>query len=191
VSLANHGGRKIKVSELKLELTREDGVARTMPAQTFKKPDGAPGSLLFTQLTIEPNQEWANFVNFSAPFSDSDERLSKRLTRDLRLDIEQKLAAQKAAGGPDRLVEADAAQVAPLLAFFHTLKFWHPVEYKAKLVASCEPKRASAVKSFRFTLFESDVQELEERATRYKYGYGVYIPDSSVSELYPRIKDLV
>ena len=44
---------------------------------------------------------------------------------------------------------------------------------------------------FRFTLFESDVQDLSERTSRYKYGFGVYLTDNKVTEVYPRIQGLV
>lgn len=191
VQTTNTGGRTIKVSALSLALTRDDdGATVVLPAQTFSRADGTAGTFLFTPLSLEPDKEWANFVAFFSPFTVTDERLSKRLTRDLRLDIDAKLQAQTQVGGPKQLVEAATGQVDPLVAFFQSHNFWRPGEYTAKLTATCEPSRASVAKAFRFTLFESDVQELEERTKRYKHGFGVYLTDAAQTEVYPHIKDL-
>ena len=57
--------------------------------------------------------------------------------------------------------------------------------------ATCEPSRASVIRRFRFTLFESDVQDLDEHTSRYKNGFGVYLTDAQVIEVNPRIQSLV
>ena len=75
-------------------------------------------------------------------------------------------------------------------AFFDAREFWAPGEYTARLMATCKPARASVVRNFRFTLFESDVQDLRERTGRYRYGFGVYLTDNKVTEVYPRIQGL-
>src|SRR5438874_532991 len=83
---------------------------------------GRAGSFIFTPFTLELGREWVNFVSFYAVFNTADERESKRLTKDLRTDIDAKLLAQP----PDAnaLVEADPARVAPLQAFFDAREFW-------------------------------------------------------------------
>ena len=188
VQLINTGGRAVRVSSLALELTRDDSRKMTKPAQTFSRADGTAGSFIFTPFTLELGREWVNFVSFYAVFNTADERESKRLTKDLRTDIDAKLLAQP----PDAnaLVEADPARVAPLQAFFDAREFWAPGEYTARLMATCKPARASVVRNFRFTLFESDVQDLRERTGRYRYGFGVYLTDNKVTEVYPRIQGL-
>jgi hypothetical protein len=189
VQLINTGGRAVRVSSLALHLTRDDGRALTLPAQGFTRPEGPAGTVIFTPLTLELGKEWATFVNFFIPFSTADERDSKRIIKDLRTDIETKLRALPS--DAKTLVEAEPARVGSVLAFFREHKFWQPGEYSARLSATCEPSRASAERRFRFTLFESDVQELDERTARYKNGFGVYITDGQVTEVYPRIQDLV
>ncbi len=146
--------------------------------------------MIFTPLVLEPDKEWANFVHFFVPFSTADERESKRLIKDLRADIEAKLRAQTPDAKGKELVEADPARVEPLLALTRAHRFWQPGEYSARLIAKCEPSRASVERRFRFTLFESDVQDLDERTSRYKNGFGVYITDAQVTEVFPRIRDL-
>jgi hypothetical protein len=191
VQIRNTGGRAVRVSSLSLEVTRDDNHTITLPAQSFTRPESPVGSLIFTPFTLELGREWANFVNFFVAFSTSDERASKRLIRDLRADIDMKLRALTSdATKRAEPVEAEPSRVAPLDEFFHAHRFWQAGEYSARLIAKCEPSTASVVRRFRFTLFESDVQELDERTARYKYGFGVYLTDAQVTEVYPRILDL-
>ena len=164
ILLTNVGGRTIKVSLSDWILHAMTGSPVRCRRRPFRGRTEHLVFLLFTQITLEPDKEWGNFVSFLAPFSDADERLSKQLTRDLRLEIDAKVAAQSVAEGPKQLVESAAAQVAPLLGFFQQHNFWRAGEYRVVLSATCEPQRASITKTFRFTLFESDVQKLE--ATR-------------------------
>ncbi len=76
------------------------------------------------------------------------------------------------------------ANVAPLTAFFRARRFWQAGEY----IATCDPAGASLTLRFRFTLFESDAQDLDEREARYKYGAGVYFNDPTEVAVNPRIR---
>ena len=192
VQLRNTGGRAVRVSSLSLEITRDDGKTMTLPAQSFTRPEGPAGTLIFTPFTLEVNKEWANFVSFFVVFSAADERESKRLAKDLRADINAKLLAFRLRGEESKdFVEAEPARVEPLLAFFREHRFWQPGEFSARLIATCDPSRASVTRRFRYTLFESDVQDLDEHTLRYKNGFGVYLTDAQVIEVYPRIQSLV
>jgi len=174
-----------------LAVTRDDGPNAALPAQGFARTETPTAELILTPFVLERDQEWANFVHFFVPFSTADERESKRLTKDLRTDIVAKLRVQTPeAKARNELVEADPDRVEPLVAFFRAHRFWQPGEYSARLTVRCEPSRASVERRFRFTLFESDVQDLDERASRYKYGAGVYFTDAEQTEVYPRVRDL-
>jgi hypothetical protein len=82
--------------------------------------------------------------------------------------------------------------VESLKTFFRAHRFWQPGEYAAHLIATCEPSGASVERRFRFTLFESDVEALDGRTSRYKYGFGVHLIDSDAPApaIIPRIRDL-
>jgi hypothetical protein len=92
--LRNTGGRTVLVSSVSLRITRDDGPATTLPAQFFARPESSANELIFTPFQLEAEREWVNFVHFFAPWSTTDERESRRLIRDLRLDIDAKLVAQ-------------------------------------------------------------------------------------------------
>jgi len=192
VQLTNTGGRDVRMVSLTLKITRDDGATITLPAQTFTWPDDTNAAMIFTPLALEPGDEWAGFVSFFVPFSATDEREWKRIAKDLRADIDTKLRAHRLVAGenPKEPVEADPARVAPLTAFFRAKRFWQPGEYAVQLTATCDPTRATITRRFRFTIFESDVQDLDEREARYKYGAGVYFTDAEQVEVNPRIREL-
>jgi hypothetical protein len=192
VQLTNTGGRTVRVRSLTLEITRDDGATVTLPAQTFTGPDGTEAAMIFTPLALEPNDEWVSFVSFFVPFSATDEREWKRLAKELRADVNSKRTAYRLQVGEEskEALEADPARVAPLTVFFRAKRFWQPGEYSARLIATCKPTRASVTRQFRFTLFESDVQDLDEREARYKFGAGVYFNDTEEVAVNPRIRDL-
>lgn len=191
VQLLNTGGRPVRVRSLGLELSPDEGAKFSLPAQTYSRADGTPGSFLFTPFSLEPDKEWANFVGFVAPFSMNDERTSKQLIKELKADISVKLRDQpQEARDRKELVEGDAKRVEKLQEFFKSNMRWRSGEYTAVLKLQCDPEQASQVRKFRFTLFEADIQELDERVSRYKIGAGVYFTDTEQMEVYPRIKDL-
>jgi hypothetical protein len=191
VQLLNTGARRVLVRSMVLELSIEQEAKLSLPAQSFSRADGTPGTFLFTPFGLEPDKEWANFVSFFAQFSMSDEHISKQLTTELRADIEVKLRNQsQEARDRKELVEGNAKCVENSQEFFKSHNRWRPGEYTAILKLQCEPAQASRVRTFRFTLFEADVHELVERTSRYKYGNGIYFPDNYQTEVYPRIKDL-
>ena len=70
-------------------------------------------------------------------------------------------------------------------------RLWRPGAYTVDLQVKCQPKRASVNRQFRFTLYESDIAELEERTEQYKYGTGVYFVDSESTEVFVQLKNLV
>lgn len=192
IQLLNTGGRSVRVRSLFLELSPDEGAKFSLPAQTYARADGTPGSFLFTPFSLEPDKEWANFVGFVAPFNMNDERTSKQLSKELKADINVKLRNQPQEDRDRKEpVAGDAMCVEKLQEFFKNNRRWRPGEYTAVLKLQCEPEQASQLRKFRFTLFEADIQELDERASRYKIGAGVYFTDAEQTEVYPRIKDLV
>lgn len=190
VQLLNTGGRPVRVRSLVLELSPDEGAKFSLPAQKYSRADGTPGSFLFTPFNLEPDKEWANFVGFFAPFIMNDERTSKQLTKELKADINAKVANLPLEARGKQLVESDANCVGKLQELYTSHKKWRAGEYTAVLKLQCEPEQASQVRKFRFTLFEADIQELDERTSRYKLGAGVYFTDAEQTEVYPRIKDL-
>jgi hypothetical protein len=100
----------------------------------------------------------------------------------LRTDIQEKRTAQ-----PDVLAEADPNIVAPLLEFFEEKFVWSLGEYEVSIEVNAD--RLTKTKRFRFTIFESESEELRALTNQYKFGAGVYwhrqdIPQSLWLELH-------
>jgi hypothetical protein len=191
VQLLNDGGRAVRIRSLALEISADDSTKLSLSAQTFTRADGTPGTFLFIPFRLEPDKDWANVVAFFTPFNMTDERAASKLIKELRADVDLKLTnrSQEARDRKD-LAEADPACVAKAQEFFRSHNKWRPGEYNAALKVHCTPESASQICKFRFTLFEADVQEFEDRASRFKYGAGVYYKDPENIEVSPRIKNL-
>lgn len=192
ILLTNEGGREIRVLAIKMQISRENGDNFVLPGQTFSPPDGSKGTFLLTQFSLKPKEDWSNFVNFFSSFTFDEERHSKQLIKDLKKNIQDKLAnRQPEEELASRYVEGDSQLVAPVIGFFETHFKWQPGEYTLDLQIDCQQKKASVKRQFRFTLYESDYAEFKEQTEKYKYGLGVYFPDPDTPNVYVNIKELV
>jgi hypothetical protein len=76
--------------------------------------------------------------------------------------------------------------VAPFLTLFERLFIWLPGEYVAELSVIAEPGSASFSHRYRFTLYESDSNELRSHIDDYKFGGGLaYNVDRHVGAFVP------
>jgi len=73
---------------------------------------------------------------------------------------------------PENLVEADQANVVPVLTFFEEKFRWLPGEYRMDIEVVGD--HATITKRTRFIIFESESQELRAHSNDYKYGARVY-----------------
>ena len=191
LALTNTGGRKVSVLSLDLKLQMEDGNSFSLPAQSFQIQGNIQNSFLFTRITLKPDETWSNFVSFAPHMDTTDERKTKQLMKELRNDINQKIANKlKANPAFNGKLEAEEKLVLPIVDFFDKHNKWRAGEYVVQLHVNCEPKKASITRDFRFTIYESDVQDLSD-VSRYKYGAGVYYLDNEVTPVYPQIKNVV
>jgi len=190
VQIMNSGGRSVRVSSLVLELILDDGTKLSLPAQSYSRPGNTSSTFLFTPFRLDPDQEWANFVAFFTPLNMNKERKSKQLIKELKTKIDGMINSIPQDLRGKEIVEVDEESVANLKDFFRNNMIWRPGEYAAVLKLQSDPERASFVRQFRFTLFEADVQDLEERTSRFKTGAGLYFRDAGQTEVYPSIKNL-
>lgn len=182
ISLANTGGRKIKVKSLQLTIRRDSDQQIVLPAQSFLDSPQSSSPNLLTPITLRPGDEWAHVVFFFAAFPRDTEKQIRSQTSLLRADVHHKLKAQSES--TKELAEADPALVAPLLENFQRMFYWNPGEYSAELRVEADPSTASKSISYRFTLFESDAGELKAYAEEYKHGAGVFYDSENQAGLF-------
>lgn len=72
------------------------------------------------------------------------------------------------------LYEADPRFLQQVMQFFNNHFMWNRGEYTGTVTVHAEPSKATTSNKFRFTLFESEANELRKYSESYKYGLGVY-----------------
>lgn len=175
VILTNTGGRKLRVKCIKLSFKRNGTHAFSLPAQNYYEKVDSKGAIIFTPFSLKPNEEWSHSCNFLNFFNREDEKRYRVMESRLRADIQEKRAAE-----PNALAEADAALVSTLLTFFDQKFMWAPGEYELSIEIHAD--RLTKSKAYRFTIFESESDELRALATQYKYGAGVYWDRSDIPQ---------
>lgn len=172
VSLANSGGRELRVRGLKLHIYRDGKQIVSMPAQNyFEKPTDTT-SVLLVPLPLKPDEYWSHSVNFLNCFNRSTEKMYRASQAAQRNDIQEKLKV-RAIDDKDR-VKADPKFTEPFIQLFQQLFIWEPGEYVVELTVDTVPASATYAKKYRFTLYESDTVELRKQVEDYPYGAGIY-----------------
>ncbi|MCF6149633.1 MAG: hypothetical protein E3K37_13350 [Candidatus Kuenenia sp.] len=170
----NMGGRKVLIESFEAELTKEEGTNYLIKAQNYYKEQVPQVAILFTRFTLFPCEEWAHITNFFNDFTTAEEREYKSLVKEIKDDLERKSRTQ-----PDKntKVEADEEIIKRTKDFFHRKFIWSPGDYKLRIKVNCSNDKYNIHRDFRFTLFESDSEELRSYTDKYKYGLGVYYYD--------------
>jgi hypothetical protein len=184
VGIRNTGGREVLVRSITVALARDGNALGVYPIVNFFETPSSTSPVLFVPFALRPSEAWAHGANFLRLFDRNTEKFYRKQESALRSDIRRKLAAQ--AEDKKELVVADAEYVQPFLEMFDRLFVWVPGEYTLDLQINVESGEAAFGKRYRFTLFESDSEELRSHTDDFKYGgglaynvdrhVGVYVP---------------
>ena len=126
---------------------------------------------MFTPFRLEPCQEWAHIVQFANPFGRDDEKEYRLLESEIRSDINSQRQLPENKG---KLCETNIEAVAKLKTIFNRHFKWAPGEYNFELRLITDQEKANIARKYRFSLFESESQELFKYSEMYKTGAGVY-----------------
>ena len=174
VSVRNTGGRELRIRSLRIVLSRDNSLLVNLPAQNyFASPSSqaSQASVLFVPFTLRPGDTWAHGTNFLNFFDRTTEKLYRESESKLGADIRRKLDARiKNDRNP---VVAEQELVVPFMKLFDQLFIWKPGEYVAELIVEAEPGLASFSRKYRFTLYESDSDDLRAHTEDYRFGGGV------------------
>lgn len=171
VSIRNTGGKKIKLKSLSINLKRGD-MNCFLPSPNYYETISSQSPVLFIPRELKPGDYWEHGCNFVRELERNMEQNYRKAESALRADINTKRAVLP----PNHLtpVIADSKLVDTLLNMFNEQFIWHPGEYTIELNIEAIPASASYRKKFRFTLFESDTDDLKAYAQDYKFGAGIY-----------------
>lgn len=171
VGVRNIGGRDVRVRTISVSLARDGQVLGTYPVFNFFETPSSTSAVLFVPFTLRPSETWAHGANFLRLFDRNTEKFYRERESELRADIRRKLAAR--AEDDKELVVADMEYVRPFLDMFNRLFVWLPGEYTLDLRIGVESGKTVFGKRYRFTLFESDSDELRSHTDDYKHGGGL------------------
>ncbi|RIY42644.1 hypothetical protein CJP73_03785 [Neopusillimonas maritima] len=184
VGIRNIGGREVRVRSITLALARDGNSLGVYPIVNFFETPSSTSATLFVPFALRPSETWAHGANFLRLFDRNTEKFYRERESELRANISRKLAAR--AEDDKELVVADAQYVQPFLEMFNRMFVWLPGEYTLDLQIQVESGKAAFGKRYRFTLFESDSEELRSHTDDFKHGgglaynvdrhFGVYVP---------------
>ncbi|WP_429114565.1 hypothetical protein [Aeromonas veronii] len=171
VSIRNTGGKKIKLKSLSINLKRGD-MNCFLPSPNYYETISSQSPVLFIPRELKPGDYWEHGCNFVRELERNMEQNYRKAESALRADINTKRAVLPP-NHPTPVI-ADSKLVDTLLNMFNEQFIWHPGEYTIELNIEAIPASASYRKKFRFTLFESDTDDLKAYAQDYKFGAGIY-----------------
>jgi hypothetical protein len=183
----NVGGQKVTVEGIESELVFESQQPRKIKAQNFIKSDESNGQVLLTKFKINSGEEWAHLTNFFNDFSKAEEKESKTFIKKTRDEITEKFRTKPQ---NQDMVEISEPLVASIKSFFDKKFIWEAGEYSIKISIKCSDKSQNVSKNLRFTLFESDSDELREYTEKFKYGESVVYPSKRDVGIITSLKEI-
>ena len=171
VSIRNTGGRQLRIKALALSVSRDGHAPVRLPGQGYFETPSAQSSVLFVPFTLKPGETWAHSVTFLNTFERQVEKMFRERLSALDGDIRRKLRERPE--GSRQVVIADAEHYQPFEDLFKRIFIWYPGEYIAELSVLAEPGSASFTKRYRFTLYESDTEDLRSYVDDYRLGAGL------------------
>ena len=168
VGISNSGGRTLKVRSMEVSLARENETLRSLSAQAYFETPSSTTSVLLVPFSLNPGESWSHSVSFFNSFDRNTEKSFRSDFSKLKKDLQQKIDSRPPES--KQLVEAEADVISPFSKLFERHFIWFPGEYIISLSVKAEPGSASYSKRYRFTLHESDTNELRDQTKKYKYG---------------------
>jgi hypothetical protein len=172
LSVRNAGKSEVRIRSITLALRRDDVDVGGFPAHSYYETMTSKENTLFVAFTVKPGDTWAHTINFLRIFDRTTEKWYRQSESKLRADIQEKIAARDESQ-PKIDIEAEPELVRPFLTYFDKNFAWLPGEYFVNLTIATDYSSTAVTKKFRFTLYESDSDDLRGLAEDYKYGAGI------------------
>jgi len=170
--LNNVGGKTVTIKSIRATLELDGQVISDIKGQNYIKNADNNGQVILTKFKLKSGEEWAHTANFFNNFSKTDEKQCKSIIKRVRDSILEQYKLKNET--PKELIETTPELIEEMNKFFAKNFKWETGEYKLVISVESERQEQNIAKEFRFTLFESDSDELKEYATKYRYGEGIY-----------------
>jgi hypothetical protein len=179
--ITNAGGRKVRIKGISLKFFGPTGGEFSLPAMSYFQKVADNQAVIFIPFSLLPGEEWAHNIQFLNLFSRQDEKMIKAATADLRANVAEKVRLAKEEG-VEMLQYAEPQFVEPFTGHFERNFKWHPDEYNMTISVTTDPPKAYAEQQFRFVLFESDANEFQVHAAKYKLGERIFYNEPNSSD---------
>ncbi|OMO21250.1 hypothetical protein [Vibrio lentus] len=189
VILNNTGGKPVSIIGIDASIKQGNRDICSITGRNYIKTPDKSGQVLLTKFKLIPGDEWSHLTNFYNEFSQHDEKKCKSFIKRTRDDISQKIEQRPVE--QKGLVEVSESLVNEMYDFSTSHNIWETGEYQLELNVRCFEPRHNISKSFRFTLYESDSDELKEQIEAYKYGEGIcYTPNDKNLWIFVRLDEI-
>lgn len=176
VILKNIGNTKINVQSINLSVTRKNAAAFLLKGRGYQINPTDQQFVMLVPFEIEPNATWSHTINFMEIWNRDTQKEYKNIYTKIRESINEK---NKLQSGTFLLQqECDSVAYNNICMFFERNFKWLDGEYEAEVVVNSKNGDVIAKDTFAFTLFESESDELKSWVADYKFGNGVYLPNS-------------
>lgn len=190
LGISNKGRSTLKIKKIELKIFREKANVANLESTSFFETSTSQVANLFFSFDLPSESTW----NHSCWFSNSLDRNKEQKVRSIISEIDKNIAEKaKANSTLGVYLEADEHLVKELIDHKEKYFIWEPGEYYVEILIKSEPK-ISFKKNIRFTLYESDTNELNTYSSDYKFGMhyhnqknkGINIPISDDSTHYTK-----
>jgi hypothetical protein len=170
--LNNVGGRKVRVKDINVSISRDGEYITNLPSQSYLQNQSDQNNVLFTSFSLGPNQEWAHITNFLNFFDRNDEKLYQEIEGNMLSDFRKNKPVTEETS--KSTYEHPKELVDPAIDFYTKHFCWIPGEYSMNINVVTDNKSANIAKYYRFTVFESQTKTLEAIKEHIKYGGGLW-----------------
>lgn len=167
LGLSNKGYSSIKIRSIGLTIIR-DGKVLKLKCNSFYESTTSQVANLFFPFELSSSESWDHICWFGIDLERNKEQKLKNTYMAIDMNINDKIRLN---GVSNQLVEADEEIVRKLIELKNENFFWETGEYLLEINFETLPF-VNVTRKVRFTLFESDIQELSDYSNDYKYGAG-------------------
>lgn len=187
--LNNIGGRKVRVKDIKISISRDGKHLVDLPAQNYLQNQNDQNTVLFTTFSLNPSDEWAHITNFLNFFNREEETEYQEIEGRLLADFRAHKREIKENDIHKEFYEHPSDIVLPAFTFFEKRFCWKSGEYGMSITITTDSKSSDISKNYRFTLFESHTETLSSIKEYFKYGGGIYWNPNTQTSVILEVKE--
>ncbi|MDH2540500.1 hypothetical protein QDR66_08160 [Acinetobacter baumannii] len=167
LGLFNKGGAKVNIKSINLKITKDGNLVTTLKCQGFFETSVSQTANTFFPFDLPADDSWTHLCWFAMDIDRNREQKAKNAIVAVDMNIAEKIRANVANTQP---IEAESELVDHLVSLHNQNFIWETGEYFAEIQVETNPV-VKISKKFRFTLYETEVNELNNYTLEYKYGF--------------------